>query len=177
MSRRHTWANVDEVHAHEITGIHTNSIVVHPAVEHRESLLVLLCQLWIRSGYETFIIPDAVYGIFNNDDFAGRPKLSFAWINDHCAVNSALDMKIRHRPGRAVIHKDAGCIDHFFNRHGFIRSDGTEVTRVDLHGMGIESVGRRSCVRHVDDDLIAFACFDDWCWNALVVSPCSKTGP
>src|SRR5262249_57081505 len=104
-------------------GMSAERIIGQTPVERRESLVVSLCLCRIGSRYEPLPSSGDVDCIFDNGDFARRTQLFLAGIDDHGAVNSALNVKVGYRTGGSVIHKDAGRIDFLLDGHGFSRRD------------------------------------------------------
>src|SRR5262249_58018210 len=111
--------------------------VIETAVEHRIGLVVLLGLGRIGSRYKSFVISSAVNSILNDYDLACRTKLFGPWIDNHGPMNAALNVKIGHRAGRAVIHEDSGRVDSLYDRHRFSRQYRAVMPRVDFHRVRI----------------------------------------
>ena len=98
MGCRDPWPDVDEVHSHEIARVHAHGVVVEPAVEHGEQLVVLRGFCRIRAWNESLRIARAVDCILDYDDFTSRPERLISRIHDHRSVDAALDVQVGHRP-------------------------------------------------------------------------------
>ena len=109
---------------------------------------------------------------------ARGPELLVAGINNHRAVNPALDVEIGHRSGRAAVHEHAWCVDRLFEFQRRAWRRWSVPARVDLERVRIEAMRRRAFVMHVEGDGVPLARFDGRARDVAVCTPTRRrSGP
>ena len=94
-----------------------------------------------------------------------------ARIDDHRAIETALDVEVRDRTGGAVIHEGARGVDGLLNDHGFVRIHRSEVHNVGSKRVGVQSMGGARVVGHGDLHLVALAGLQNRGRQLAVVGP------
>ena len=155
----------------KIAGLHVHGTVVETAVEHRERLVVVLALRRIGAGNQALRVGRAVDRVLDDDQLAGRSQGPIARIDDHRAVQAALDVQVGHRPGRAVIQVHARRVDHARDRERRAGRRRPVLPRVDAERVGIEAVRRVPVIVHADGHRVALAHLERRAGQPPVVGP------